>query len=84
MGSILKKRFEQPIHEVCVGDFYLGRYEVTQKEWSVLMSENRSKFPGKNRPVDMVSWNDAKSFIKQLNSTENTRGYRLPTEAEWE
>jgi len=34
--------------------------------------------------VDMVSWNDAHSFIQKLNATEKTDRYRLPTEAEWE
>jgi formylglycine-generating enzyme required for sulfatase activity len=36
------------------------------------------------RPVDSVSWYDVQNFIEALNIRENTKGYRLPTEAEWE
>ena len=38
----------------------------------------------KNHPVEQVSWDDAKKFIKKLNTMQNTYTYRLPTEAEWE
>lgn len=37
-----------------------------------------------NHPVEKVSWNDAQSFIRELNRIQNTYTYRLPTEAEWE
>ncbi|MDR1166004.1 MAG: formylglycine-generating enzyme family protein [Deltaproteobacteria bacterium] len=64
--------------------FYLGKYPVTQKEWKAVMGGNPSFFQGDDRPVEMVSWNDANSFIDKLNQREKTHGYRLPTEAEWE
>jgi formylglycine-generating enzyme required for sulfatase activity len=34
--------------------------------------------------VEQVSWEDAQQFIKKLNQIENTKDYRLPSEAEWE
>ena len=76
--------FESPVHKVCVNEFYLGVFEVTQEQWLKLMPENFSKFSGKSLPVERVSWNDAKSYIKKLNQAENTQKYRLPSEAEWE
>jgi formylglycine-generating enzyme required for sulfatase activity len=29
--------FEKPVHSVTVRSFYLGKYEVTQKEWTEVM-----------------------------------------------
>ncbi|CAI2718622.1 formylglycine-generating enzyme family protein [Nitrospina watsonii] len=76
--------YEKPEHEVCVGDFYIGRYEVTQAQYQKLMGHNPSKYKDSRRPVERISWNDAMAFIQKLNETENTQAYRLPTEAEWE
>ena len=35
-------------------------------------------------PVVCITWNDAQAFISWLNKTDPGKGYRLPTEAEWE
>ena len=82
---------EEPVHTVCVGDFYMGETEVTQGKWQEIMGNNPSRFKGCNDcPVENVSWNDVQEFIRRLNekSTLNKGGeggiYRLPTEAEWE
>ena len=76
---------ERPVHETCVGDFLLGKYEVTQGEWKRVMGRNQSYFSacGDKCPADSVSWNDVQEFIKKLNKLSG-RSYRLPTEAEWE
>jgi formylglycine-generating enzyme required for sulfatase activity len=74
---------EKPVHMVCVSDFYLGKTEVTQKQWTEIMGHNPSKFKGGNSPVERVSWNSVQDFIKKLNK-ETGMHYRLPTEAEWE
>ena len=84
MGSDLLKDFERPVHDVCVDSFYIGKYEITQKQWNQLMDSNPSKFSGENNPVDKVSWLDSKEFIDRLNKFENTDRYRFATEAEWE
>jgi formylglycine-generating enzyme required for sulfatase activity len=74
---------EKPAHEVTVGDFYIGKYEVTQAEWKAVMGNNPSGFKGDNLPVERVGWDDAQEFIRKLN-TMTGKNYRLPTEAEWE
>lgn len=76
---------EQPVHDVCVSDFYLGQYEVTQGQWEQVMKNNPSYFKqcGLNCPVESVSWDDSQEFIRKLNALSNKQ-YRLPTEAEWE
>jgi formylglycine-generating enzyme required for sulfatase activity len=71
-------------HEVTLTKpFYMGKYEVTQEQWEVIMGENPSTKKGLKLPVTDVSWNDCQKFIKKLNAKTNG-GYRLPTEAEWE
>lgn len=75
---------EKPVHDVCVSDFYLGKYEVTQGEWTGVMGTNPSQYrKGDNYPVENVSWADARAFIKKLRQATG-RPWRLPTEAEWE
>jgi formylglycine-generating enzyme len=74
---------ERPAHEVCVADFSLGRYPVTQREWKSVMGSNPSQYRGDELPVENVSWNDAQAFAKAL-SVRTGRKWRLPTEAEWE
>ncbi len=69
--------FEQP--------FAIGKSEVTQGQWKEIMGNNPSQFQGcgDSCPVDKVSWNDAKEFIRKLNA-KTGKLYRLPSEAEWE
>ena len=74
---------ENPIHQVTLSSFSIGRYEVTQEEWQAVMGSNPSNFKGVKRPVDNVSWNDCQEFIRKLNAMTGRR-FRLPTEAEWE
>jgi len=79
---------ENPVHQVTLTQaYYLGRYEVTQAQWTAVMGSNPSQFQGSSaqvpaaevplRPVEQVSWNMIQGF-------ETATGLRLPTEAEWE
>ena len=73
-----------PVHQVTISqNFYLGRYPVTQGQWDAVMGNNPSKFPGDDRPVEQVSWNDCQEFIHRLNTAGNGT-FCLPTEAQWE
>ena len=68
--------------------FYIGKYEVTQKEYTLIMGNNPSKHKGDNYPVENVSWDKAKTFCEILNKYRKSlpTGYRfdLPTELQWE
>ena len=60
-----------PVHHVNIERaFYMGRYEVTQKEWREIMGSNPSYFKGDNLPVEQVSWDDVQEFIRKLNEKE--------------
>ncbi len=77
MGSSLSQSGrdanEGPIHQVQITrPFYLGKFEVTQGQWTDVMGYNPSIFRGcgRNCPVEQVSWNDVKTFINKLNQRE--------------
>ena len=74
---------EDPIHEVRLSGFFIGKYEVTQRQWREVMGSNPSEFVGDDRPVENVSWEDARVYAARL-SERTGEDYRLPTEAEWE
>jgi len=75
---------EKPTHHVELDDFYMGKYQVTEAEWDIIMGSNSPDFEGCN-PVQNISWDDSQEFIMRLNDRHSRLlQYRLPTEAEWE
>ncbi len=83
---------ESPQHSVTIQPFFMGKFPVTQSQWTAVaalgkvnidLNPDPSNFKGANRPVEQVSWDDAIEFCARLSKmTEKT--YRLPSEAEWE
>lgn len=82
MGSY-EKDDEKPIHQVQLSTFHIGQTEVTQELWEAVMGSNPSKYEGRKRPVEGVSWDDCQVFIAKLNALTG-KSFHLPTEAEWE
>jgi len=80
------------VHKVILDYYYwIGRTEVTQKQYEVVMNINQNRFKHNDYPVENITWFDASSFCRRLTRQEQDAGrlprgyvYRLPTEAEWE
>lgn len=104
MGSPLSEYgrmdYEGPQHQVTVSSFYMGKYEVTQKEYQEVMGKVSFVKNGDYLPVE-CNWHDAIEYCNKRSIKEgltpcyrgsgdnitcdwNANGYRLPTEAEWE
>ncbi|GHV90479.1 hypothetical protein AGMMS50268_09820 [Spirochaetia bacterium] len=64
---------EGPQHTVSISAFYMGKYEVTQKEWVAVMGSNPSYFKGDNLPVEQVSWYDAIEYCNKRSEKEGLR-----------
>lgn len=90
MGSS-DSEYEKPVHRVVLArPFAIGRREVTFAEWDRCVAaggcRHRPDDHGWGRdaqPVIDVSYDDAKAYLAWLAQTTG-RGYRLPSEAEWE
>lgn len=74
---------EYPSIEITVSNFAIGKYEITQKQWTDVMGYNPSEKKGDNLPVTNISWQEVQLFLERLNAVSGKK-YRLPTEAEWE
>lgn len=86
---------EAPQHAVKLTAFQISKTEVTVKQFKLFIAAQHrqnlltTRFKDQNRhgddkPVVMVSWEDAQNFVAWLNKIEPNGGYRLPSEAEWE
>ena len=79
------RRDNETQHEVILSQgFWLAETACTQALWRAVMGDNPSRFQGDNRPVERVSWDEARTFIQRLNQRVPGLQSRLPTEAEWE
>lgn len=80
---------ESPQHQVCVDGFWMGKYEVTNRQFRMLHRRHKiKKYKGlrldqDSQPAVQVSWNWANEYAQWL-SDRTDYVFRLPTEAEWE
>lgn len=63
--------FHNGVSNVRVNNFYIGTYEVTQKEWAEIMGYNPSNWKANNLPVENISWYEAIEFCNKLSHQEN-------------
>ena len=81
---------EGPVHHTIISPFYLGRTEITEKQWEAVMNSKPNYSYDDYYPVKASRTNFSTeirdgyiNFIKKLNEITNLN-FTLPTEAEWE
>ena len=92
MGSDVGDPTERPVTQVTISKpFWLGKTEVSQREWTAVMGNNPAQNKGDNLPVENVSWLEVEEFCRKLNARERVAdrlpagyAYALPTDAQWE
>lgn len=55
--------------------FYIGKYEVTQKEWTDVMGSTPSQFKGDDLPVENVTWYDCVAYCNRRSEKEGLRPF---------
>jgi formylglycine-generating enzyme required for sulfatase activity len=87
---------EDQVEVTLTQGFWLGKHEVTQREWKEVVGSEpwngkQHVEAGDGIPATFISWDDAQAFCKKLSERERSAarlpegwGYALPTEAQWE
>jgi tetratricopeptide (TPR) repeat protein len=81
---------------VKMNNFAISVFEITQKQWELVMGYNPSKVRNELAPVANVTWEEVRgvqgpggfpakdSFLGRLNQRAGIIKFDLPTEAQWE
>lgn len=74
-GTFLNQNSNYSEQNIKLSSFYIGKYEVTQKEWKEVMGNNPSAFTGDQLPVEMVSWYQAVEYCNERSKKEGLKPY---------
>jgi len=82
------KKNKENLSLVNAPTYWIGKFEVMQKQYEAVMGTNPSSLKDERMPVNCVRWQDAVDFCDRLNHAfkgELPKGYRfdLPTVVEW-
>jgi formylglycine-generating enzyme required for sulfatase activity len=76
---------EGPRHEVAIGEgFWMFDTACTEALWEAVTGKAPDPRRGEAFPVTNVSWEDAQSFLRQVNAAKPGLDLSLPSEAQWE
>lgn len=90
-----KEQSFTPLHKVNIRRFYMGRFEVSNRQWNIVANMPKIRMTlevaGEDSatPKTNISYSKAKEFCDRLSSNLSSQTgmiitVRLPTEAEWE
>ncbi|MBF0283664.1 MAG: SUMF1/EgtB/PvdO family nonheme iron enzyme [Magnetococcales bacterium] len=80
---------ETPAHPVCLSPFWLGRFEVTNRQFALWHPDHDSgrflglDLNGPELPVVNITWQEAEGFARWMRESVGVNA-ALPTEAQWE
>jgi len=79
---------DKPQHTVSLGGFWMGKYELTKRQWTSVMGTTpwlgqSYVLADLDSAAVYVSWEDAQPFLEQLN-TSTGKTFRLPSEAQFQ
>lgn len=80
---IVSEQEENPLRNVTLSDFYIGKYEVTQDQWCAVMNYMPAHFHGGKLPIENVTFEDAMEYVTKLSELTGLT-ISLPTCAQWE
>jgi formylglycine-generating enzyme required for sulfatase activity len=61
---------ERPVHTVKLDAFYMGKYPVTQKEYTAIIDKNPASYKNENAPIDNINWYDAALYCNKRSIEE--------------
>ncbi|MGK7931999.1 MAG: formylglycine-generating enzyme family protein [Microcystaceae cyanobacterium] len=85
-------RSQSPQHEVNIDEFWISISPISQEQWKAVaklpeinhyLPRNPAYFEGSKRPVEQVSWYEAKEFCDRLSQFSGKK-YEFPSESQWE
>ncbi|HET9954461.1 MAG TPA: SUMF1/EgtB/PvdO family nonheme iron enzyme [Polyangiaceae bacterium] len=76
-------QYTDPVADVKVSSYYIGKTEVTTALWNAVMGTSSSGIGGTGGSMTSITWYNAMEFACKLGQMTG-RKYRMPTEAEWE
>ncbi|MGM0461271.1 MAG: formylglycine-generating enzyme family protein [Fibrobacterota bacterium] len=61
---------ERPVHSVKVDAFHMGKYPVTQKEYTAIIDNNPASYKHEDAPIDNINWYDAALYCNKRSIEE--------------